>query len=163
MSGPGISLECRTDLEPFRCPFEPFAASCPNKPAIGYGRLNRRSCASPRPPRRRRPGVSRGQALVLGKLTPKGVSTSQFVRHWQHCADARWLTGGEQGKPGNPAQIEKYLAGKFKDRLHDARAATAELAAVYEPGDLYRRGFPRRSSSGRAYQRANPAGVRWAN
>src|SRR3954469_16000127 len=44
-------------------------------------------------------------------------------------------------KRGKPAQIEKYLAGKFGDRLEDARAATAELAAAYEPVDLYRRGF----------------------
>src|SRR3954449_7908163 len=28
-----------------------------------------------------------------------------------------------KGKPGNPAQTEKYLAGKFGDRLEDARAA----------------------------------------
>ena len=44
-------------------------------------------------------------------------------------------------KPGNPAQVEKYLASKFGERLADARAAMAELAAVCEPEDLYRRGF----------------------
>ena len=33
-----------------------------------------------------------------------------------------------KGKPGNPAQVEKYLAGKFDDRLEGARAAVAELA-----------------------------------
>ena len=44
-------------------------------------------------------------------------------------------------KPGNPAQIEKYLAGKFGERLGDARQAMAELAAAYEPADLYRLGF----------------------
>ena len=46
-----------------------------------------------------------------------------------------------KGKPGSPAQIEKYLAGKFGEQLTDARAAMAELAAAYEPVDLYRRGF----------------------
>src|SRR4051794_18475215 len=51
------------------------------------------------------------------------------------------LRAVNKGKSGNPAQIEKYLAGKFKDRLNDARAAMAELAAAYEPADLYRRGF----------------------
>jgi hypothetical protein len=51
------------------------------------------------------------------------------------------LRAVNKGKPGNPAQIEKYLAGKFGERLADARAAMAELAAVGEPTDLYRRGF----------------------
>jgi hypothetical protein len=46
-----------------------------------------------------------------------------------------------KGKPGNPAQIAKYLAGKFKDRLDDARQAMAELGAAHEPSDLFRRGF----------------------
>jgi hypothetical protein len=51
------------------------------------------------------------------------------------------LRAVNKGKPGNPAQIEMYLAGKFKDRLEDATRAMAELAAAYEPADLYRRGF----------------------
>ena len=55
-----------------------------------------------------------------------------------------------KGTPGNPAQIEKYLAGKFGERLEDARAAMAELAAAYEPGDLYRRGF-------RLYEQSRPS------
>jgi len=51
------------------------------------------------------------------------------------------LRAVNKGKPGNPARIETYLAGKFGDRLEEARAAMAELAAVCEPADLYRRGF----------------------
>src|SRR4051812_24345535 len=51
------------------------------------------------------------------------------------------LRAVNKGKPGNPAQIEKYLAGKFDDRLEDTRQAMAELAAAHEPADLYRRGF----------------------
>ena len=51
------------------------------------------------------------------------------------------LRAVNKGKPGNPAQIEKYLAGKFGERLEDARQAMAELAAACEPEDLYRRGF----------------------
>ncbi|MFL5333130.1 MAG: hypothetical protein ACJ8H8_08085 [Geminicoccaceae bacterium] len=51
------------------------------------------------------------------------------------------LRAVNKGKLGNPVQIEKYLAGKFKDRLEDARSAMAELAAVHGPADLYRRGF----------------------
>ena len=59
------------------------------------------------------------------------------------------LRAVNKGKPGNPASIEKYLAGKFGDRLEDARAAMAELAAAQEPDDLYRRGF-------RLYERFRP-------
>jgi hypothetical protein len=51
------------------------------------------------------------------------------------------LRAVNKGKPGNPAQIAKYLAGNFGDRLNDATQAMAELAAAYEPADLYRRGF----------------------
>ena len=51
------------------------------------------------------------------------------------------LRAVNKGKPGNPAQIAKYLAGKFGNRLEDARAAMAELAAALEPTELYRRGF----------------------
>lgn len=51
------------------------------------------------------------------------------------------LRAVSKGKPGKPAQIEKYLAGKFGDQLEAARAAMAELAASQAPADLYRRGF----------------------
>ena len=51
------------------------------------------------------------------------------------------LRAVSKGKPGNPATIERYLAGKFGDRLEAARAAMAELAAAHTPGDLHRRGF----------------------
>jgi hypothetical protein len=51
------------------------------------------------------------------------------------------LRAVSKGKPGNPAQIEKYLAGKFGERLGDARQAMAALAAAHEPADLYRLGF----------------------
>jgi hypothetical protein len=51
------------------------------------------------------------------------------------------LRAVNKGKPGNPARIETYLASKFGERLADARAAMAELAAACEPEDLYRRGF----------------------
>jgi hypothetical protein len=51
-----------------------------------------------------------------------------------------------KGKPGTPAQIAKYLAGKFGDRLEDARRAMGELAATYEPADIYRRGQATRAA-----------------
>ena len=51
------------------------------------------------------------------------------------------LRAVNKGKPGNPARIETYLASKFGERLEDARHTMAELAAAYEPVDLYRRGF----------------------
>jgi hypothetical protein len=59
-----------------------------------------------------------------------------------------------KGKPGNLAQIETYLASKFGDRLDDISCATAELAAVYEPADLYRRGF-------RLYEQFGPSVPAW--
>ena len=35
-----------------------------------------------------------------------------------------------KGKPGNPASIEKYLAGKFGDHLEEARAAMGRSRAA---------------------------------
>ena len=60
------------------------------------------------------------------------------------------LRAANKGKPGNPVQVEKYLAGKFGARLDDARAAMEELAAAQEPGELQRRGF-------RLYEQFRPA------
>ena len=60
------------------------------------------------------------------------------------------LRAVSKGKPGNPAQIERYLAGKFGERLGDARQAMAVLAAAHEPADLYRLGF-------RLYEQFRPA------
>jgi hypothetical protein len=51
------------------------------------------------------------------------------------------LRAVNKGKPGTPARIEKYLAGKFGERLEEARTAMADLAAACESADLYRRGF----------------------
>ena len=60
------------------------------------------------------------------------------------------LRAVSKGKPGNPAQIERYLAGKFGERLGDAWQAMAVLAAAHEPADLYRLGF-------RLYEQFRPA------
>jgi hypothetical protein len=46
-----------------------------------------------------------------------------------------------KGKPGSPDKIERYLHSKFKDRLEEARAAMAELAAAFDEEELWRRGF----------------------
>ena len=54
-----------------------------------------------------------------------------------------------KGKPGNPAQVAKYLASKFGPDLDAARAAMEELAARIEPVELQRRGF-------RLYERFRP-------
>ena len=75
--------------------------------------------------------LGEGQQLfvgLLGKPVPV-VQTSDGVR------------AVAKGRPGNPAQIEKYFAGKFGDRLDEAWRAMAELAAVHERVDLMRRGF----------------------
>lgn len=55
----------------------------------------------------------------------------------------------DKGKPGDPTRIGRYLAGKFKDRLEDARAAMGELTAAFDGDDLNRRGF-------RLYERFRP-------
>ena len=54
-----------------------------------------------------------------------------------------------KGKPGNPAQVAKYLASKFSPDVDAARAAMEELAARIEPVELQRRGF-------RLYERFRP-------
>jgi hypothetical protein len=83
--------------------------------------------------------LSEGEQLhinLLGRAVPV-VRTSDGLR------------AVNKGKPGNPDQIEKYLAGKFGARLDDARAAMEELTATHELGELQRRGF-------RLYERFRP-------
>ena len=72
------------------------------------------------------------------------------------------LRAVNKGKPGNPAQIEKYLSGKFGDGLDDARQAMAEPAAAYEPADLYRRGFRLYEHWPRACRERGEAEASWA-
>ena len=69
------------------------------------------------------------------------------------------LRAVSKGKPGKPAQIEKYLAGKFGDQLEAARAAMAELAASQAPADLYRRGSGSTRRSGLRCPPVRVAGV----
>ena len=59
------------------------------------------------------------------------------------------LRAVSKGKPGNPASIEKYLAGKFGDRPRGSPGGHGRAAAAHEPGDLNRRGF-------RLYERFRP-------
>ena len=60
------------------------------------------------------------------------------------------LRAVSKGRVGNPAQVEKYLAGKFGSQLEEARQAMQELAAAHKPADLYRHGF-------RLYERFRPS------
>jgi hypothetical protein len=66
------------------------------------------------------------------------------------------LRAVDKDKPGSPAQVERYLAGKFKGRLEEARQAMAELAASLEPDELGQRGFRLYE----AFRPAVPAGER---
>jgi hypothetical protein len=66
------------------------------------------------------------------------------------------LRAVNKGKPGNPAGIERYLAGKFGAQLAAAHAAMAELAASFPPEELNRRGFRLYES----FRPAVPAGER---
>lgn len=61
-----------------------------------------------------------------------------------------------KGKPADPARVERYLAARFKDRLADARAAMAELAAAHTPQELRQRGF----ALYEAFRPSVPAGER---
>jgi hypothetical protein len=43
--------------------------------------------------------------------------------------------------PIAPEGVQRYLEGKFGDRLPEARKAMMELAKVYEPDELAEQGF----------------------
>ena len=62
------------------------------------------------------------------------------------------LRAMSKGKPGNPAQIEKYLVGKFGDAIRRGSASDGRAGQAYEPADLYRRGF-------RLYKAFRPEGL----
>lgn len=65
---------------------------------------------------------------VLGRPV-RAVETPQGVR------------ATSNGEPINPASVERYLAGKFKDRLEDVRKAMFELAESMPPRELERRAY----------------------
>jgi hypothetical protein len=85
----------------------------------------------PEPVRERGDRLAEGERLhvdLLGRAVPV-VRTADGIR------------AVNKGKPGDPGQVERYLAGKFRDRLEEARQAMAELAASYGTDELHRRGF----------------------
>jgi len=60
------------------------------------------------------------------------------------------LRAAKDGKPGDPAAVERYLAAKFGAALAPARAAMKALARAFEPEDLAGRAFE-------LYERFRPA------
>ncbi len=73
-------------------------------------------------------GFARAEALTFGRAVAglnaysKGVSLGVF-------------------EPISPESVERYLAGKFGDRLEDARAAMRRLARSLPPAALARHGY----------------------
>ncbi len=51
------------------------------------------------------------------------------------------LRAVSDGKPISPQSVDRYLAGKFKDRLGDTRAALTELAESMSQDELRRRAY----------------------
>jgi hypothetical protein len=56
-------------------------------------------------------------------------------------ATPQGLRAVANGEPINPASVERYLAGKFRDRLPDVQAAMADLAGSLSPEELARRAY----------------------
>jgi hypothetical protein len=56
-------------------------------------------------------------------------------------ATPQGLRAVANGEPINPASVERYLAGKFRDRLPDTQAAMADLAGSLSPEELARRAY----------------------
>jgi hypothetical protein len=65
---------------------------------------------------------------LLGRAVP-AVATPQGLR------------AVSDGKPISPQSVERYLAGKFKDRLDDVRSAMSELAGSLSQDELRRRAY----------------------
>jgi hypothetical protein len=47
----------------------------------------------------------------------------------------------EKERPSNPASVERYLDGKFRDALEDVYEAMKALARAYPPGTLAREAY----------------------
>lgn len=94
--------------------------------------------------RRTREKAKRETAEVLGKRIP--VATT---KDGMRALDA-------DGKPINPASVEKYLASKFGDGFDEARDAMAALAKSLSPAELQGHAF----SLYEKFRPAIPDGVR---
>lgn len=75
------------------------------------------------PAQRKKRAAAEGTVELLGRAVP--------------------VAGGKQGvraladgKPVTPESVHRYLEGKFGERLEDARAAMAALAASFAPAEL---------------------------
>ncbi len=96
-----------------------------------------------KPPEEKPPEVRRRErgaefhVDLLGRAVP-AASTDEGIR------------ATSDGRPMNPASVERYLAGKFGDRLTDVRAAMEELARSLPPQELARRAYS-------LYERFRPA------
>ncbi len=51
------------------------------------------------------------------------------------------IRAAQDGRPANPATVERYLQGKFGDALGDARAAMEALASACPPASLAARAY----------------------
>jgi hypothetical protein len=93
------------------------------------------------------PAIVRERSEWLGESEELRVELLGRAMPVVHTPDG--LRAVSKGKPGNPAQIEKYLANKFGSGLDAARAAMKQLAAKVEPAELQRCGL-------RLYERFRP-------
>jgi hypothetical protein len=86
-----------------------------------------------------KPGLVRKRSDLLGK--GEQLHADLLGRAVSVVRTPVGLRAMDKGEPSNPAQIEKYLAGKFGARLEGARAEIAELPTAHDPNSLFRRGF----------------------
>ncbi len=82
--------------------------------------------------RRKRREEKTGDALRVELL-------QRAIRAVRTRAGLRALDG--HGSPTDPASVERYLKGKFGERLDAARAAMEDLAAAYAPDTLAQAAF----------------------
>lgn len=91
--------------------------------------------------------------LVRGRGQELGEGEQLYVGLLGRAVPVEQTPGGvraiAKGKPCKPAQVEKYLIGRFGADLEVARAAMEALASCLEPVELQRSGF-------RLYERFRP-------
>jgi hypothetical protein len=93
--------------------------------------------------RRATPAGHIGHVELLGRAVPV-VRTPDGLR------------AAKDGKPDDPAAVERYLVARFGAALEPARAAMRALARAFEPDDLAGRAFELYE----AFRPAIPAGTR---
>ena len=85
------------------------------------------------------PADPKDKAEVAAKREEIGAETIEMMDRRVPCVRVEeGLRALSKASPVDPGSVRKYMAGRFKDALHEVESKLAQLADTYEPRELDR-------------------------